>query len=106
MPRTHSPNSWRQSKPPRADGSIKRGSAQLCRIPLSFLRQHSGWRPRVHRRGQPAMNKGSADVGTLDEEILRSETAWGRLLSTIGRVPIDRTEEPGVCGDWSLKSLL
>jgi hypothetical protein len=52
------------------------------------------------------MNKGSADVGTLDEEILRSETAWGRLLSAIGRVPIDRTEEPGVCGDWSLKSLL
>jgi hypothetical protein len=32
--------------------------------------------------------------------------AWGRLLSAIGRVPIDRTEEPGVCGDWSLKILL
>ena len=52
------------------------------------------------------MDDGSADVGTLDEEIVRAETAWGRLLSAIGRVPIDRTEEPGVCGDWNLKTLL
>jgi len=46
------------------------------------------------------------DVGTLDEEIVRSEVAWGRLLFAVGRVPIDRTDESGVCGDWSLKTLL
>jgi hypothetical protein len=48
----------------------------------------------------------SPEVGTLDEEIVRSEIAWGRLISAIGRVPIDRTEESGVCGAWSLKDLL
>ena len=52
------------------------------------------------------MSERPADLGTLDEEIVRAETAWGRLLSAIGRVPIDRTEEPGVTGDWSLKTLL
>ena len=52
------------------------------------------------------MSEPPVDLGTLDEEIVRAETAWGGLLSAIGRVPIDRTEEPGVCGDWSLKTLL
>ena len=52
------------------------------------------------------MSEQPADLGTLDEEIVRAEPAWGRLLSGVGRVPIDRTEEPGVTGDWSLKTLL
>ena len=52
------------------------------------------------------MSERPADPGALDEEIVRAETAWGGLISAVGRVPIDRTEEPGMCGNWSLKTLL
>jgi hypothetical protein len=45
-------------------------------------------------------------IGAVDEEIARAEIAWGRLISAIERAPIDRTDEAGVCGEWSLKTLV
>jgi hypothetical protein len=49
---------------------------------------------------------GQQEIGSLDDEIVYAEVAWGRLISVIARVPIDLVDEPGICGDWSLTTLV
>jgi hypothetical protein len=43
---------------------------------------------------------------SLEQVLAEQEIAWQRLLAALARVPADRAEEPGVCGDWPLKTLV
>jgi uncharacterized protein (TIGR03083 family) len=36
----------------------------------------------------------------------RIDEQWRELLKTLDGIPEDRLEEPGACGDWSLKNLM
>jgi hypothetical protein len=41
------------------------------------------------------------------ELVLRdSEVAWNRFVALVDSVPLNLQEKPGVCGDWSLKTVV
>jgi hypothetical protein len=43
---------------------------------------------------------------TLEDAINELEAAWQRFADAVDRVPAERADETGVCGDWSLKILV
>lgn len=46
------------------------------------------------------------DAVTLTAVIDECEAAWARFMALAGQAPRELVDEPGVCGEWSLKTLV
>jgi uncharacterized protein (TIGR03083 family) len=46
-------------------------------------------------------------AGVDNQQVLdKIDAAWQQLLSALLNVPVDRRDEPGPCGPWSIRDLL
>ena len=52
------------------------------------------------------MNEDKSGSSTAQSALSATAIAWESFLNTVDAVPRSRVDEPGVCGDWSCKTLI
>jgi hypothetical protein len=49
---------------------------------------------------------GERDTSSIERLLVQTAVCWDRFLEIVDSVPAGRVAEPGVCGDWSVKTVI